>query len=166
MAVMDEAESVGDVDSAWAAEMALRGRPERFTDFFVEPLYKLLKASGDGLIVNISSTSGKTGLPLRIGYAVSKHAVMGLTETLAREVGPDGIRVNCLSPGGMLTQRIRKQSEGRNMHTEKEMRRIPLRRFGDVEDCANVLEFLVTPLSGYVTGQCISVCGGAVLTPS
>ena len=46
------------------------------------------------------------------------------------------------------------------------MRRIPLRRFGEVEDCANVLEFLVTPLSGYVTGQCISVCGGAVLTPS
>jgi NAD(P)-dependent dehydrogenase (short-subunit alcohol dehydrogenase family) len=99
-------------------------------------------------------------------YAVAKAAVVQYTRLLAAELGPDGIRVNCISPGGMLTARIRKQSEGRNMHTEKEMRRIPLRRFGEVEDCANVLEFLVTPLSGYVTGQVISVCGGAVLTPS
>jgi NAD(P)-dependent dehydrogenase (short-subunit alcohol dehydrogenase family) len=66
----------------------------------------------------------------------------------------------------MLTARIRKQAAERGMLGDKEMRRIPLRRFGVEEDCANVLEFLVTPLSGYVTGQCISVCGGAVLTPS
>lgn len=60
LAVMDEAESVGDVDSAWAAEMALRGRPERFTDFFVEPLYKLLKASGEFVrVVNIVNRYGE-----------------------------------------------------------------------------------------------------------
>lgn len=128
-----------------------------------------MRAQQSGVIVNVATMvaldASKSGANLT-PYSVAKAAVLQYTRHLATELGPDGIRVNCLSPGGMLTQRIRKQSEGRNMHTEKEMRRIPLRRFGDVEDCANVLEFLVTPLSGYVTGQCISVCGGAVLTPS
>ena len=128
-----------------------------------------MRAQGGGVIVNVATMvaldAAKSGANL-VPYSVAKAAVLHYTRHLASELGPDGIRVNCLSPGGMLTQRIRKQSEGRNMHTEKEMRRIPLRRFGEVDDCANVLEFLVTPLSGYVTGQCISVCGGAVLTPS
>ncbi|VTU36469.1 3-oxoacyl-[acyl-carrier-protein] reductase FabG [Variovorax sp. PBS-H4] len=122
-----------------------------------------------GVMVNVGTMvaldASKAGGRLA-GYAIAKAAVIQYTRLLATELGPDGIRVNCLSPGGMLTARIRKQSEGRGMHTEKEARRIPLRRFGTEEDCANVLEFLVTPLSGYVTGQCISVCGGAVLTPS
>jgi len=128
-----------------------------------------MRAQGSGVIVNIATMAAldasKSATRL-VPYAVAKGAVLQYTRYLAAELGPDGIRVNCLSPGGMLTARIRKQSEGRGMHTEKEMRRIPLRRFGVEEDCANVLEFLVTPLSGYVTGQCISVCGGAVLTPS
>jgi len=128
-----------------------------------------MRAQKSGVIVNVATMvaldAAKSGANLT-PYSVAKAAVLHYTRHLATELGPDGIRVNCLSPGGMLTQRIRKQSEGRNMHTEKEMRRIPLRRFGEVEDCANVLEFLVTPLSGYVTGQCISVCGGTVLTPS
>jgi NAD(P)-dependent dehydrogenase (short-subunit alcohol dehydrogenase family) len=128
-----------------------------------------MRAQRSGVIVNIATMAAldaaKT-LGRLVPYAVAKGAVLQYTRFLANELGPDGIRVNCLSPGSMLTQRIRKQSEGRGMHSEKEMRRIPLRRFGEVEDCANVLEFLVTPLSGYVTGQCISVCGGQVLTPS
>jgi NAD(P)-dependent dehydrogenase (short-subunit alcohol dehydrogenase family) len=128
-----------------------------------------MRARKSGVIVNIGTMSAldasRTAGRL-VPYSVAKAAVIQYTRYLAAEVGRDGIRVNCLSPGGMLTARIRKQSEGRGMHTEKEMKRIPLQRFGDVEDCANVLEFLVTPLSGYVTGQVISVCGGAVLAPS
>ena len=137
--------------------------------FCCQEVARTMRAQQSGVIVNVATMvaldAAKSGANLT-PYSVAKAAVVHYTRHLASELGPDGIRVNCLSPGGMLTQRIRKQSEGRNMHTEKEMRRIPLRRFGDVEDCANVLEFLVTPLSGYVTGQCISVCGGAVLTPS
>jgi NAD(P)-dependent dehydrogenase (short-subunit alcohol dehydrogenase family) len=101
-----------------------------------------------------------------VPYAVAKGAVVQYTRYLAAEVGPQGIRVNCLSPGSMLTQRIKVQAAARGMQDERELKRIPLRRFGEVEDCANVLEFLVTPLSAYVTGQCLSVCGGQVLTPS
>jgi NAD(P)-dependent dehydrogenase (short-subunit alcohol dehydrogenase family) len=128
-----------------------------------------MRAQGAGVIVNIATMAAldasKTAARL-VPYAVAKGAVLQYTRFLAAEVGPDGIRVNCISPGGMLTARIRKQAAERGMQSDKEVRRIPLRRMGEPEDCANVLEFLVTPLSGYVTGQCISVCGGAVLTPS
>jgi NAD(P)-dependent dehydrogenase (short-subunit alcohol dehydrogenase family) len=66
----------------------------------------------------------------------------------------------------MLTARVAAQAARRGVGTDEEAARIPLRRLGQVEDCAGVLEFLSTDLSQYVTGQVISVCGGAVLTPN
>jgi NAD(P)-dependent dehydrogenase (short-subunit alcohol dehydrogenase family) len=128
-----------------------------------------MRAQGSGVIVNVATMAALD--PSRTAgrlapYAIAKGAVVQLTRFLASEAGPHGIRVNCISPGAMLTQRIKAQSAERGMQNDRELKRIPLRRFGEVEDCANVLEFLVTPLSAYVTGQCISVCGGQVLTPS
>jgi NAD(P)-dependent dehydrogenase (short-subunit alcohol dehydrogenase family) len=75
--------------------------------------------------------------------------------------------VNCIAPGIILTSRANKQF-GRNLpeNQEKHAATIPLRRVGTPEDCAKVVEFLVTDLSDYVTGQCIPVCGGMVLSPS
>jgi NAD(P)-dependent dehydrogenase (short-subunit alcohol dehydrogenase family) len=126
-----------------------------------------MKAQRSGVIVNISSQSGistyKGGL--LACYAASKAAVTQYTRYLAAELGPFGIRANCLAPGVMLTARVAAQAAARGVGTDEEARQVPLRRLGQVEDCAGVLEFLTTDLSQYVTGQVISVCGGAVLTP-
>lgn len=65
-----------------------------------------MKAAGEGAIVNISSGSAKVGLPLRVPYVVSKAAVLSLTTTLARELGPAGIRVNAILPGAIRGERI------------------------------------------------------------
>jgi NAD(P)-dependent dehydrogenase (short-subunit alcohol dehydrogenase family) len=128
----------------------------------------IMKRQRSGVIVNISSQSGVTTYKqgLLAAYAASKAAVTHYTRYLAAELGPYGIRANCLSPGVMLTARVAAQAAKRGVGTEDEAEQIPLRRFGQVEDCAGVLEFLTTDLSQYVTGQVISVCGGAVLTPS
>jgi len=128
-----------------------------------------MRQAGGGVIVNVgtmaaldpSRTAGRM-----TAYAVAKGAVIQYTRMLAYELAPENIRVNCISPGVILTQRIRALAAARGVGNDKELRRVPMRRFGTPEDCANVLEFLVTPLSSYVTGQVISVCGGQVLTPS
>lgn len=127
----------------------------------------IMKRQGSGVIVNISSQSGITTYQqgLLAAYSASKAAVTHYTRYLAAELGPHGIRANCLAPGVMLTARVAAQAAQRGVGTDKEAQKVPLRRLGRVEDCAGVLEFLCTDLSQYVTGQVISVCGGAVLTP-
>lgn len=128
----------------------------------------IMKGQGSGVIINISSQSGITtyNQGLLAAYAASKAAVTHYTRYLAAELGPHGIRANCLAPGVMLTARVAAQAAARGIGTDAEAAKLPLRRLGQVEDCAGVLEFLVTDLSQYVTGQVISVCGGAVLTPN
>ncbi|HSW18864.1 MAG TPA: SDR family NAD(P)-dependent oxidoreductase [Ramlibacter sp.] len=127
-----------------------------------------MKAQGRGVIVNVSSQSGvstyKQGLIA--AYAASKAAVAHYTRYLAAELGPHGIRANCISPGVMLTARVAQAVAQRGIGSPEELAQIPLGRFGEPEDCAGALEFLATDLSRYVTGQVISVCGGAVLTPN
>jgi 3-oxoacyl-[acyl-carrier protein] reductase len=127
----------------------------------------IMKRQGSGVIVNISSQSGTTTYNggVLAAYAAAKAAVTHFTRYLAAELGPYGIRANCLSPGVMMTARVAAQAKARGIGTDDEAKKIPLGRLGQVEDCAGVLEFLTTDLSQYVTGQVISVCGGAVLTP-
>jgi NAD(P)-dependent dehydrogenase (short-subunit alcohol dehydrogenase family) len=127
-----------------------------------------MKAQRSGVIVNISSQSALSTYQggLLAAYSASKAAVTVYTRYLAAELGPFGIRANCLAPGVMMTSRVAAQAAARGVGTNSEAERVPLRRLGQVEDCAGVLEFLTTDLSQYVTGQVISVCGGAVLGPS
>jgi NAD(P)-dependent dehydrogenase (short-subunit alcohol dehydrogenase family) len=127
----------------------------------------VMKRAGGGSIVNISSTSGKTGLPLRLPYAVSKHAVMGFTETLAREVGPAGIRVNTILPGFMNNARsqriIREKSTALGITPEtylaQGLQYVSLRTMIEEVEIADMALFLCSPAARHVSGQHIGVCG-------
>ncbi|GGC65586.1 SDR family NAD(P)-dependent oxidoreductase [Chelatococcus reniformis] len=118
-----------------------------------------------GCIVNVSSAAARTTAArgAMAGYGAAKAAVTHFTRSLAAELGPHGIRANCIAPGVIWSSRVKVQSEARGIGRESESGHIPLGRYGTPEDCALVVEFLVTDLSRYVTGQCISVCGGSVL---
>jgi NAD(P)-dependent dehydrogenase (short-subunit alcohol dehydrogenase family) len=121
-----------------------------------------------GAVVNIATsgvdrTAGNGRLAM---YSAAKAAVLRYTQSLAVELGPDGVRVNCISPGIIESARIKAQAAARKLGTDAQARANPLRRLGTPEDCAGALEYLVTDLSRYVTGECIRVSGGATLVSS
>jgi 3-oxoacyl-[acyl-carrier protein] reductase len=120
-----------------------------------------MKAQRWGRIVTIASIAGQRSMP-EGGYAhygAAKAGVLMYTRALAQELGPFGITANCLAPGPVLTGRLTPMLE--KMGMESLVRGIALRRLATPEDCANVLEFLVTNLGDYVTGALIPVDGGA-----
>jgi NAD(P)-dependent dehydrogenase (short-subunit alcohol dehydrogenase family) len=127
----------------------------------------LMKKAGNGLIVNISSSSAKTGLPLRLPYVVSKGAVISLTSNLARELGPHGIRVNAILPGPIRGARIMSviaaKAKAMNIDPadyERDMvRYISLRTMVDPDDVSAMIEFLASPAGSKVSGQMIGVDG-------
>ena len=138
------------------------------TIYCCQAVAPIMVAQKSGVIVNTSSTAART--VARGGflshYGAAKAAVTYYTRSLAAELGPSGIRVNAIAPGVMLTARVKSLADQRGIAVASEANHVPLRRLGEVEDCAGVVEFLVSDLSRYVTGQCISVCGGATLTPA
>lgn len=121
-------------------------------------------AAGAGKIVNVASQaglwSGRSGDVM--AYKVAKAGVIHYTRVLAAELGPHGVHVNCIAPGYILSSRAIASGRGSAEARARLEPDIPLRRLGMPEDCARVVEFLVTDLSDYVTGQCIPVDGGYV----
>ncbi len=95
-------------------------------------------------------------------YKVAKAGVIHYTRMLAAELGPYGIRVNCISPGVTLSSKI-SFWDREGIVRNPDLKSIPLGRLATPEDMAKVLEFLCTDLSDYVTGQCIRVDGGRSL---
>lgn len=126
-----------------------------------------MKKQKGGAIIDISSTSALTGLPLRVAYAVSKYAVLGLTETLARELGPDRIRVNAILPGWINNARGRRvleeKAQALGVSEEsliKEMAQfVSMRCMVEPQEIADMTLFLASERCRHVSGQLIGVCG-------
>jgi meso-butanediol dehydrogenase / (S,S)-butanediol dehydrogenase / diacetyl reductase len=128
-------------------------------------------AQKSGVIVNLASMAGKIGSRANLPYNASKAAVISMTKSLALAHAADGIRVNCLCPGfvetdmwASLTQQLGplfKQSP--EEFIRRSLHQIPLGRMERPEDVANVVGFLVSPRSEYMTGQALSVDGGLVM---
>lgn len=136
------------------------------------PYLRDAKERGGGRIVNIESTSVKQPIPGLLLSNAIRPAVIGLAKTLAVELAPDGILVNNVCPGSFDTARIRQLYENRakdTPHTPEEIaeqaaRAIPLGRLGDPRELANLVAFLVSDKSTYITGQTICVDGGMTNT--
>jgi NAD(P)-dependent dehydrogenase (short-subunit alcohol dehydrogenase family) len=121
-----------------------------------------------GSIVNISSLAGSGGRPLYVPYAASKAAVMNMTQSAAKALAQYNIRVNSVSPGNMYTEMFTQcaQEVARQEHQSPEKildlwkKRIPLNRFGQIEEIAKAVLFLCSDDSSYITGQILNICGG------
>jgi NAD(P)-dependent dehydrogenase (short-subunit alcohol dehydrogenase family) len=117
---------------------------------------------GSGAVINISSLAAFRGFPRNGVYCVTKHGVRALTETLAAEWAARGVRVNAIAPGFFLTD-LNKDVMG-DERKANAMSRIPMKRFGDVNDLAGAAVFLASPAAAYVTGATIAVDGGFLAT--
>lgn len=115
-----------------------------------------MEAQGSGVILNTSSIVSITGQPSGIAYPTSKFAVNGFTLSLARELGPKGIRVNAVAPGITYTDMMR--SVPKEVITPL-IAHIPLRRIGQPEDIANAFVFLASEKASYITGVVLNVDG-------
>ena len=123
-------------------------------------------AQGAGCIVNMSSWTGKKGVPNHAAYSASKAAVIALTQSLACEMAEHGIRVNAVCPGVIVDTQMRADAETLNkaqglpdVHTRVRTV-IPMRRAGLPSDVAGVVAFLVSEDAAYMTGQAINITGG------
>ena len=123
----------------------------------------LMRRQGSGCIVNIASIHGLAVTPNYETYETAKAAVIHLTRGLARDLGPDGIRVNCICPGVILTERLSARYAEQPERTAFLKSIHPLRRFGTPADIAGVVLFLASPAASFITGQPIVVDGGITL---
>jgi 3-oxoacyl-[acyl-carrier protein] reductase len=124
---------------------------------FIHALAPVMVKQKGGSIINMSSVVGLSGNAGQTNYSASKAGLIAMTKSVAKELGPRGIRANAVAPGFIVSDMTDQLSEAvRKSWTDT----IPLRRGGTPQDVANVCVFLGSELSSYVSGQVIPVCGG------
>ena len=123
---------------------------------FIHACTPIMAKQRGGSIINMSSVVGVNGNAGQCNYSASKAGLIGLSKSIAKEMGPRGIRSNCIAPGFIITDMTNSLPE--NVR-EEWAKQIPLRRGGTPEDVANVALFLASDLSSYVSGQVINCCG-------
>lgn len=123
---------------------------------FIHAVTPVMVHKRGGSIINMSSVVGVSGNAGQSNYSASKAGLIGLAKSVAKEMGPRGIRANCIAPGFIVSDMTAKLSDAVR---EDWIKTIPLRRGGTPEDVANVALFLASDLSGYVSGQVIHCCG-------
>ena len=123
----------------------------------------IMREQRSGCIVNISSIAGIRGLPNQLAYVASKHAVVGMTKTVAMEYARYGIRTNAVCPVFTHTPLVEQLLSMRADMEEKLLKTIPLRRFGEVEDIVNGISWLCDDASSFITGMILPIDGGQTL---
>ena len=128
----------------------------------------MIKRAGGGSIINLSSIAGRLAFPMRTPYSAAKWAVVGFTQSLAAEAGPDGVRANCIQPGIVEGERVERiiAAKARALGVssgevlEKMVEGVSLKTTVTAQDVANTALFLASDAGRHISGQAISVCGG------
>ena len=126
----------------------------------MKPVVKVMMKQKHGAIVNMASVAGLYGNPGQFNYSASKAAIIGMTMTAAKEVGARNIRVNAVAPGLIKTPMTDVLTDEQKA---KIFDQIALRRFGEVEEIASVVAFLLSDSASYITGQTIEISGGLAM---
>ena len=130
------------------------------TFYCMKQVYRIMLKQRFGRIINMSSVTGVVGNAGQVNYAASKAGIIGMTKSLARELGSRGITVNAVAPGfietemtDVLSDKVKQEMEGQ----------IPLKRMGNVKDVAEAVAFLASDKASYITGQVLHVDGGMAM---
>ena len=122
---------------------------------------RLMARNGGGSIVNIASVTAVLGSPGQVAYSATKGAIISMTKSAAKELAPQGIRVNAVAPGIVQTERFTELYESDGSKIDERIQRIALGRLGTPEDVAHACAFLASNRANYISGQILGVDGCA-----
>ena len=122
---------------------------------------RLMARTGGGSIVNIASVTAVLGSPGQVAYSATKGAIIALTKSAAKELAPQGIRVNAVAPGIVKTERFAELYEASGDKIDQRIQKIALGRLGTPQDVANACAFMASDRSSYISGQILGVDGCA-----